>query len=160
MSDERTIQQVLAKYVRGADRRDGAAVAELFTDDGKVEIFYSNSGNPEPMGEIVGPGPIATAVSQMMRPHPPGGWSHHTTHDPIIEVIGDRATLDAQFIVFSVQAKEKPEGGWPADALGVQGSVTPIESGYYRPILHRVGGGWKIQTLRIVMDMPIAFPRH
>jgi hypothetical protein len=31
MSEERAVQQVLAKYVRGADTRDGAAVAALFT---------------------------------------------------------------------------------------------------------------------------------
>ncbi|HEY6764553.1 MAG TPA: nuclear transport factor 2 family protein [Candidatus Sulfotelmatobacter sp.] len=39
MSDERAVQQVLAKYVRGADARDGAAVAALFTETGRVEIM-------------------------------------------------------------------------------------------------------------------------
>ena len=39
MSDERAALQVLAKYVRGADARDGAAVAALFTETGRVEIM-------------------------------------------------------------------------------------------------------------------------
>jgi hypothetical protein len=30
MSEERAVQQVLAKYVRGADARDGAAVAVVY----------------------------------------------------------------------------------------------------------------------------------
>jgi SnoaL-like domain len=52
MSDERAAQQVLAKYVRGVDARDGAAVAALFTETGRVEISYNNSGRLEPLGEL------------------------------------------------------------------------------------------------------------
>jgi hypothetical protein len=158
MSEERAVQQVLAKYVRGADTRDGAAVAALFTDVGRVEISYNNLGKLEPLGELVGQEAIAAAVSQMMQPHPARGWSHHTTHDHIIEVDGDHATMDAQFVVFEVRGKERPATGWPEGAFGAQGTVTPIEAGYYRPILRRVDGVWKIDTLRIVMNLPLAFP--
>jgi hypothetical protein len=149
MSEEREVQQVLAKYVRGSDARDGAAVAAQFTELGRVEISYNNSDRLEPVGELVGQEAIADAVSQMMRPHPAHGWSHHTTHDHIIEVDG---------VVFEVRGKERPATGWPEDAFGVQGTVTPIEAGYYRPILRRVDGIWKIDTLRIVMNLPLAFP--
>lgn len=117
-----------------------------------------NSGKVEPVGELVGQEAIATAVSQMMRPHPVRGSSHHTTHDYIIEVNGDNATIDAQFVVFEVRGKERPATGWPEGAFGAQGTVTPIESGYYRPILRRVDGIWKIDTLRIVTNLPLAFP--
>lgn len=158
MSEERAVQQVLAKYVRGSDTRDGAAVAALFTQTGRVEISYNNSGKLEPVGELVGLEAIATAVSQMMRPHPAHGSSHHTTHDHIIEVDGNNATIDAQFVVFEVRGKERPATGWPEGAFGAQGTVTAIESGYYRPILRRVDGVWKIETLRIAMDLPLAFP--
>src|SRR5712671_1780656 len=125
MSEERAVQQVLAKYVRGVDTRDGAAVA---------------------------------AMSQMMKPHPARGWSHHTTHDHIIDVNGDDATLDAQFVVFEVRGKERPAAGWPEGAFGAQGTVQPIEAGYYRPILRRVDGVWKITTMRITHNLPYAFP--
>jgi SnoaL-like domain len=40
MSEERAVQQVLAKYVRGVDTRDGAAVAALFMNTSRVEISY------------------------------------------------------------------------------------------------------------------------
>jgi hypothetical protein len=158
MSEERAVQQVLAKYVRGADARDGEAVAALFTEAGRVEISYNNSGKLEPVGELVGQEAIAAAVSQMMQPLPARGWSHHTTQDHIIEVDGDNATIDAQFVVFDVRGKERPTTGWPEGAFGAQGTVAPIESGYYRPILRRVDGMWKIDTLRIVMNLPLAFP--
>src|ERR1700682_4713072 len=102
MSEERAVQQVLAKYVRGADARDGAAVAALFTEAGRVEISYNNSGKLGPVGELAGGEAIAAALSQMMRPHPARGWSHHTTQDQIIEVNDDDATIDAQFVVFEV----------------------------------------------------------
>src|SRR5258708_3157820 len=113
MSEERAVQQVLPKYVRGADARDGAAVAALFTEAGRVEISYNNSGKLESLGELVGQEAIAAAVSQMMRPHPARGWSHHTTQDHIIEVDGDNATIDAQFLAYEVRAKERPVTGWP-----------------------------------------------
>jgi hypothetical protein len=61
MNDERAAQQVLAKYVRGVDARDGAAVAALFTATGRVEISYNNSGRLEPLGELVGQDAIAAA---------------------------------------------------------------------------------------------------
>jgi SnoaL-like domain len=92
-----------------------------------------------------------------MKPHPPRGWSHHTTHDPIIEVNGDTGTLDAQFVVFNVVGAEKPEGGWPEGASGAQGTITPIETGYYRPILKKVDGRWMMAQHRIYLDLPMAF---
>jgi SnoaL-like domain len=107
---------------------------------------------------LVGRETIAAAVSQMMKPHPSRGWSHHTTHDHIIDVNGDDATLDAQFVVFEVRGKERPAAGWPEGAFGAQGTVQPIEAGYYRPILRRVDGVWEITTMRITHNIPYAFP--
>ena len=73
MSEERAVQQVLARYVRGTDARDGSAVAAVFTEAGRIEISYDNSGKLELLGELVGRETIAAAVSQMMKPHPPRG---------------------------------------------------------------------------------------
>jgi SnoaL-like domain len=157
MSDEREIQEVLARYVRAADHRDGAAMSNIFLPEAKSEIFYNNAGAPELLGELVGAEAIGAAVTKLMKPHPPRGWSHHATHDPIIEVKGDTATLDAQFVVFNVVGAEKPNGGWPEGAFGAQGTITPIESGYYRPILKKVDGRWKMANLRIYHDIPYAF---
>jgi SnoaL-like domain len=113
MSDERKIQEVLARYVRATDRRDGKTQGALFTDDAS---------------------------------------------DHIIEADGDRAHVNAQFVVFEVRAAARPADGWPEGAFGAQGTVRPIESGYYDTDLHRVDGEWKIIGHRVLMDMPYAIP--
>ncbi|OAJ52636.1 nuclear transport factor 2 family protein [Paraburkholderia ginsengiterrae] len=156
--EEFAVLQVLARYVRAADRRDGSAMAELFTPGGRVQLLYNNAGVPELVGELVGREAIAAAVTHMMKPHPERGWSHHTTHDPIVTINGNRAEIDAQFIVYNVVGAERPAGGWPKGTSGAQGTVTPIESGYYLPRLIRVDGRWLIETHGIVLDLPIPMP--
>jgi ketosteroid isomerase-like protein len=158
MSDRRDVQEVLARYVRAADHRDGGAMASLFVDDAVVEIYYNNAGVPEKIAELNGASAIGAAVAGLMKPHPPRGWSHHTTHDHIINVDGDQADIDAQFIVFNTVGDLRPDDGWPAGASGAQGTITPIELGYYRPRLQRVDGTWKIVHHEIVHDLPMAFP--
>ncbi len=157
MSDEREIQQVMAKYVRATDARDGNALKALFTKDAKVQIFYNNPKPAELIGELSGQDTIGSAVANMMKPHPARGWSHHTTFDLIIEVNGNQAKLSAQFIAYNIVGSAKPAGGWPKGASGAQGSIMPIESGYYEPSFEKVADVWKITHLRILHDLPMAF---
>jgi hypothetical protein len=159
MSDELAVQQVLAHYSRAHDRRDGAAVAALFTPQARVSIFYNNNpdGTPELIGELVGREAIANATTHMMKPHPARGWSHNATDGLLIEIDGDHATVDAQFMVFSILGDAKPASGWPAGARGAMGTITPIESGYYTPKLVRVDGQWLIESMQIRHNLPMAF---
>lgn len=157
MSPERTVQQILARYVRSADALDGEALSNLFTPDGKVEIYDFNAGKPIQLFVLSGKEQIANAISNLMKPHPVNGWSHHTTHDHIISTNGTEAEMDAQFIRFDSVGAVRPEGGWPAGTLGLLGSVTPTESGYYKPSLKLVNGEWKITTHRIYHDLTFAF---
>ncbi|HTF48357.1 MAG TPA: nuclear transport factor 2 family protein [Pseudonocardia sp.] len=119
MGKRSRIQEVLARYVRATDARDGAA--------------------------------------NFMAPHPPLGSSHHVTADHMIEVDGDTARLNAQYVAFEVRGGAPPAGGWPAGALGVQGTVRPIEVGYYDTELRLVHGAWKI-TRHVLQDLPFALP--
>lgn len=157
MSDQRQVQEVLARYVRAADRRDGTAMSSLFVEHARVEIHEGQQA-PRQIGLIEGSGAIGAAVAGLMKPHPAGGWSHHTTHDPIIDIDGDVATIDAQFIVYDTSGESKPPAGWPDSAFGAQGRVAPIEAGYYRSRLVRKDGQWKIDLHRIHLDLPMAFP--
>jgi hypothetical protein len=160
MRDERKVQEVLARYVRATDSRDGKAQGALFTDDAVVEIHIkTGQGQYEKLGEpLIGSTGVAFAVDNFMARHPEGGSSHHTTSDHIIEVDGDRAHMNAQFVVFEVRATARPAVGWPEGASGAQGTVRPIESGYYDTDLRLIGGQWKITGHRVLMDMPMAFP--
>jgi hypothetical protein len=159
MTDEVAVQQVLAHYVRAHDRRDGAALAALFTPDARVTIFYSNppDGEPEVIGELAGREAIAHATTHMMKPHSPRGFSHNATDGLLIDIDGDRATVDALFMVFTIRGDEKPASGWPAGATGAMGTITPIESGYYTQKLVRVNGQWLIESLQIRHNLPFAF---
>jgi hypothetical protein len=160
MSDEREIQEVLARYVRATDRRDGTAQGALFTDDAIVQMLgKTGPGTYEQIGEpIIGGTGVGYAVDHFMAPHPEGGSSHHTTSDHLIEVDGDRGHLNAQFVVFEVRATAPPAEGRPEGAFGAQGSVRPIEAGYYDTDLRRVEGEWKIVGHRVLMDMPMVIP--
>jgi len=160
MSDERKVQEVLARYVRATDRRDGKSQGALYTDDATVQIFTKTGHDAyEPVGEpIIGGSGVEYAVDNFMAPHPEGGSSHHITSDHVIEVDGDRAHMNAQFVVFEVRATSRPAGGWPEGAFGAQGTVRPIESGYYDTHLRRVDGEWKIIRHRVLLDMPYAIP--
>jgi ketosteroid isomerase-like protein len=160
MSEEPKIREVLARYVRATDRRDGKAQGSLFTDDAVVQVLIKTGPDSyEPFGEpVIGGAGVQYAVEHFMAPHPAGGSSHHTTSDHIIEVDGDRAHLNAQFVVFEISAAVRPADGWTDGAFGAQGTVLPIESGYYDTALRRVAGEWKIVRHTVLMDMPIAVP--
>jgi ketosteroid isomerase-like protein len=160
MSEERKIREILARYVRATDRRDGKTQGTLFTGDAVVQTLAKTGPDAyEPVGQpVIGGAGVEYAVEHFMAPHPAGGSSHHTTSDHIIEVDGDRAHLNAQFVVFEIRAAARPADGWPEGAFGAQGTVRPIESGYYDTDLRRVEGQWKIVRHSVLMDMPMAFP--
>lgn len=160
MGEERRVREVLARYVRATDARDGVAQGALFTDDAVVRIFSRTAGGTyDEVGEpLLGGAGVAFAVANFMAPHPPLGASHHVTADHIVEVDGETARMNAQFVVFEVRGTPRPAGGWPAGTFGVQGTVRPIESGYYDTELRLVGGTWKITRHHVLMDMPVALP--
>ncbi|MYZ38564.1 MULTISPECIES: nuclear transport factor 2 family protein [unclassified Streptomyces] len=160
MSDERKVQEVLARYVRATDRRDGKTQGALFTDEAIVSIqLKTGPDSYEPFGEpLIGGAGVEYAVTNIMSPHPEGGSSHHTTFDHIIDVDGDDAHLNAQFVVYKVQALTRPADGRPAGTFGPQAAIRPVESGYYDTDLRRIDGEWKIVKHTVLMDTPIAVP--
>src|SRR5262249_34775906 len=128
MSDERKVEEVMAHYVRETDRRDGKALGALFTADAEVHTSTKDlSGEYHTVGEpLIGAAGVTYGIDHIMHPNPPGGSSHHTTSNHLVEIDGDRAHLNAQFIVFETRTADKPSGDSPA-----LGTTRPIESGYY-----------------------------
>ena len=158
MSDERDVREVMARYVRAIDRRESAALTGMFMPDGCIEIFHNQGGVPVPIGKIEGSARIGRTSAEMMQPHPPRGWSHHTTHDAIVSIHGAKATIDLQFVVYNTVGDEVPSQGWPEGAKGAQGKISAVDAGYYHANLKRLAGGWKIAALRITHDLPQAMP--
>ncbi|HEX8316710.1 MAG TPA: hypothetical protein VF609_17060 [Flavisolibacter sp.] len=93
-----------------------------------------------------------------MQLQPKRGWSHHTTYDLIIEVKGDAASIDVQFVRFDSLGDKRPKAGWPANTAGVTGVVSAAEYGYYRPTLKNINEEWKIEKLQIIHELPFAIP--
>jgi SnoaL-like domain len=155
-SDERAVQEVLARYVRAVDARNAEDVAELYIADGAEILSYNRDGTPERVAAFAGSPSIRDAVANILPPHPALGWAHHATFDPIIAIDSDIASLQAQFVVFEVRGLQRPTDGWPPEASGGQGTITPIESGYYRISLRRTPAGWKMVENHTILDLPPA----
>jgi hypothetical protein len=154
---ESEIRKIVSRYTRAADSRDGEALAKLYEADAVVEIHYRGPNGMELLGTLSGGEQIAKAMTTAMAPHPPLGWSHHTTYDHLVSIDDDEASIETQFITFDVVGAAKPEGGWPAGTFGAQGTIKPIESGYYDFAFRRTDGTWRIRHLGITHDIPYVF---
>jgi hypothetical protein len=157
MSAENEIREIVSLYTRAADQRDGEALAKLYKADAVVDVHYRGPDGMELLGTLCGGAQIAAAMTTAMAPHPPLGWSHHTTYDHLVSVDGDEASIETQFITFDVVGTRKPEGGWPVGTFGAQGTIKPIESGYYRFALGRTDGAWRIRHQDVIHDIPYVF---
>jgi hypothetical protein len=157
MSAENEITELVSQYTRAADSRDGETMAKLYEADAVVEIRYRGPDGMELLGTLSGSAQIAAAMTTAMAPHPPLGWSHHTTYDHLVSVDGDEAGIETQFITFNVVGTSKPEDGWPAGTFGAQGTIKPIESGYYRFAFRRTDGAWSIRHQDVIHDIPYVF---
>jgi hypothetical protein len=156
---EREIEDVFARYVRATDARDGAAQGALFSDDAITEILIRvGPGRYEPLGgQLVGGKGVQWAVENIMPPLADLSTSHHVTANHLIEVSGDRAHFNAQYVVFEVTGQWDPSAGLES-VTARAGTVTPVGSGYYDSDLQLVGGDWKIVRHRVLSDLPIVVP--
>src|SRR6202171_3387484 len=157
MSAESEIKEIVSRYTRAADWRDGEALAKLYEADAVIEIHHRGPDGMELLGTLPGGAQIAAAMSTAMAPHPPLGRSHHTTYDHLVSVDGDEASIDTQFITFDVAGTREPEGGWPAGTFGAQGTTNPTASGYYRSTSRRTDGAWRIRHQDVIHDIPYVF---
>jgi hypothetical protein len=79
MSDERAVQEVLARYVRAVDARNADNVAGLYVERGMETFSYNRGGVYEQFAVFTGSQAIRDAVSSLLAPHPPLGWASHAT---------------------------------------------------------------------------------
>jgi hypothetical protein len=155
--DEFRIQQVLARYVQATDARDADAQSSLYSSDGVLETYFRNdqgdfesSGNP-----IVGADELRDSVAHFRSAHPEDRPSHHVTTDHIIELDGDRAHLNAQFLAFEVHI-----GGGQGTSANHNVSSAPgylhfYASGYYDMDFRLLDGHWKIVRNRVMADLKV-----
>jgi hypothetical protein len=61
------LDELVVAYARLADDRDGAGLANLFMDDGRIETYDDLEGDTAPRASLVGRDVIGTAINGLAR---------------------------------------------------------------------------------------------
>jgi uncharacterized protein (TIGR02246 family) len=129
--DKLEIREVIERYMRYNDDRAADAIAELFHEDVRFQVMGRVvSGRDAVRSVFVGAGPEVTAWTE------PGGLltqpgSVHISSNPVIDVDGDTATAETDFLVVD---------------RGENGRAKASLVGRYRDEFRRVDGRWLIYT--------------
>jgi hypothetical protein len=97
---------------------------------------------------------VHAPVPDVVGPLPPRA-AHHTTHDHIVRVDGDTATIEAHLMVHEVRGATPPDRGWPSGASGGRGEIVLSEMDHYRVALIRSAGTWRIAINEVTLDLPL-----
>lgn len=103
LADRLAIAELVARYAQGADRADGEAVAELFTEDG-VLVVDDRPGVSPPRPARRGRPAIAAAIGTLARYRA----TSHVLGNHTVELAGDRATGEVRAV--ATHLGEGPEG--------------------------------------------------
>jgi SnoaL-like domain len=132
--DRALIGDLLIAYARGADTKDWAGIAALFSEDGAVI---------SPFGSFPGR-QFAEIAAPLMTPF----WAtHHISTNHAIEIDGDRASSRSY-----LQATHLTDPGDP--------SIHADIGGWYDHTFVRIDGRWWIQTMELsfVWTAGVPFP--
>jgi 3-phenylpropionate/cinnamic acid dioxygenase small subunit len=124
--DRAAIQDVLARYAHGVDRRDLALVAACFTADAAYE------------GSL-GSGTIAIALDALRDRMPRYRATMHFLANQLIELRGDRASCETYALVYHRLEGDDEDEDF---VVGVR----------YLDDLTRLPEGWRITSRRTVME--------
>ena len=158
MGDRNEILEVLARYVRALEERDGTAVAALFAPDGEFTLFgrrgrddYVDAGV-----HVVGRDNIRAMIDAGSMP--PGRGMHYLTTDHIVAISGDVADMSAQFVAVESDADVPSESPWSTAAGMLRGTLALTMIGRYDSRLRRIGERWVFTTHSVKHSLPIALP--
>ena len=156
MGDRSEIIEVLARYARALEQRDGTAVAALFAPDGEFTLFgrYGRDDYVDAGVHVVGRDTIRTMIDAGSMP--PGRGMHYLTTDHIVEISGDDADMSAQFVAVESNAELRSETWWSTAAGMVQGTLALTMIGRYDSRLRRIDGRWVLTTHSVKHNLPIA----
>jgi ketosteroid isomerase-like protein len=129
--DKLEIREVIERYMRFNDDRAAARIVELFHEDVRFQVMGRVfAGRDAVRGMFTGPGsdaPPWTAPGELLKQ--PG--SVHLCCNPVIDVDGDTATAETDFLVVN---------------RGDDGRAKATLAGRYRDEFRRVDGRWLIYT--------------
>jgi uncharacterized protein (TIGR02246 family) len=131
LEDREAIWRLFQEYRRHLDRRDFAAYAQLFTEDGKW------LGN---LGEATGPAEIEQLLIRTL-----DGWTGeatahlHLVDNAVVEPDGDRATAESTWVYITRDFRDNP--------------VLSL-IGHYRDVVVRTERGWRFERREAYLDFP------
>lgn len=121
--DKQEIYEALARYCRGTDRCDGAAMASLFVADARVRHATFDGLAPDFVADYTGR--IKGAVEAVQ----------HALANVLVDLDGDAARSEASFVSYFAQ-----------------GSLLHVFGGRYLDSWRRTGDGWKVVDRVTVHD--------
>ena len=144
------MQEVLTRLSSACEHGDPLEVQELFVEHAVLETVFCSAGRDEPLPTSLS-GAEAIGRSLTRQQSRPSAWTHHSTHDYIVQALGDFGRVDAQFLLIGMVAGSGAAGSPAAAALEV------IEAGSYHADLRRTSDGWKIWSLRVSRTLRYPF---
>jgi len=133
--DRAALRDLVQTYAAACDRRDGEAVAGVFTDDGRLAKYADRDATGEVIMERRGRAAIAEVA---------GGLSKYavTTHflgQQSVVLDGDRATGETYCLAHHHYVHD---GAWYDRVMSIR----------YLDTYRRTGEGWRIEDRRLVTD--------
>lgn len=145
------MQEVLTRLSNACERGDPRAVEGLFVEHAVLEtVCCPGDEDPELLLALSGAEEIGRALASRSNRSPPL-WSHLSTHDYIVESLGDFGRVEAQFLRMGMGTVEDPA----AEPTRTSPALEALEAGSYHADLRRTPEGWKIWRLRISRNWPL-----
>jgi hypothetical protein len=149
MEDYVEIEQLLVRYAIAFNTGDADAYVGTFAPDGELQLLRQEGEAP-----FAGPFDRDGMRAQWFSDHPgPGsprpefrrfGGMRHVTTNPLIEVDGDTATVEAIFMEVISNGPNLPQGSNPPTIWAM---------GRYMDDLVKIDGKWYFQRRTVITDM-------
>jgi len=149
MSDRIEIIELLSRYTRALEDRDGKAIADLFAPDGEFRL-YSRPGAgdfTQRSAGVVGRENIRALFESGSRPR--GRGFHYLTSDHIVDVDGDKAAITAQFVAVESNAEIPSDAEWTLGSTMLRGTLALTMMGRYESNLRKIDGHWSFLIHRV-----------
>ena len=150
VEDYIAIEQLLMRYAIAFNTGDADGYVGTFTPDGELQLIRQEGEEP-----FAGPFKGRDALRKQWFPDHPGpgtprpefrrfGAMRHVTTNPLIEVDGDTATVEAIFMEVISNGPNLPQGSNPPTIWAM---------GRYMDELVKIDGQWYFQRRTVITDM-------
>jgi uncharacterized protein (TIGR02246 family) len=133
--DRLALRQVVEAYARGADRRDGAGMAALFTDNGRLASYDGEPGAAPPLFDRRGREAIGKAMAGLNRYE----VTTHLLGQQSVTIDGDRATGETYCLAHHISERDGRK----------ENRVMSIR---YQDVFVRLDGHWLMEERVLAVD--------